>query len=563
MKNGAQQKTELPLREAFQLAFDHHRKGDLRQAAQIYRDILRVMPDHPEVLHLLGVISFQNGDYDTAIRLMGRAVEMNPKNENYYSNLGNAFKEKGENDAALKVYRKAVEIRPDFCEAWNNMGLVLNDMGRFRESRAAYRKAIDLKPDYAEAYKNLANALILRGKPEESLAAFRKALEIDPDCEGAVTGEARVFMGKGELKAAFQNLEKLLDAGTENVNVLIAYAGLAGRFQQAERAVRLLENYLQQKKVDTSVERRIRFRLGELYDTLGKYDLAFANYRQANQMNPRPFNAKAHSRFIEQLISVFPRGYEQKIVSSDRKIQLPVFIVGMPRSGTSLVEQILSVHPFVYGGGELATISRIVQDIRRRFGNSDAYPVRLGELRKEDMNQLADQYLEIVNDIADEKMLRVTDKMPQNFLHLGLISRLFPDCRIIHCIRDPRDTGLSIYFQYFLGAHSYAFDLKDIGLYYRQYERIMGHWRKVLPVPMLEIRYEVLVSNPERISRRIVEFLGLEWNDACLDFYKSKRTVSTASFQQVRQPVYQKSAGRWKYYRNYLKPMADVLNIPV
>jgi len=296
-----------------------------------------------------------------------------------------------------------------------------------------------------------------------------------------------------------------------------------------------------------------------LHDKKRDYDRAFAYYQKANALRPQNFDPKKHEEHISALIRAYPQNAEK--ITSDKDSRVPVFILGMPRSGTTLVEQILAAHPQIFGAGELPHISNMVSSLHKIIGHSQPYPNCISALTKPVLNALAATYLTEIRKFSSDS-LRITDKMPANFLHIGLISQLFPKAAIIHCTRDPRDTGLSVYFQNFLGSHTYSFDLESIGIYYRQYARLMRHWQDLPGISLLNVCYEELVENPEKISRQMLDFIGLDWNEVCLQFYQSERSVMTSSYQQVREPVYKHSAGRWKNYEKYLKPFADALYSP-
>jgi hypothetical protein len=237
----------------------------------------------------------------------------------------------------------------------------------------------------------------------------------------------------------------------------------------------------------------------------------------------------------------------------------PIFIVGMPRSGTSLMEQILAAHRNVYAAGELDTLFNITNKIKQEVGSDEAYPFYISKLNQENLDAMAGIYLKQLDDFSTQAEC-VTDKMPHNFYLVGLIQLLFPEARIIHCERDPVDTCLSIYFQDFSEEHKYAKDLFNIGTHYHQYQRLMNHWRQVLTIPILDVKYEDLVSDIEIVTRRVLKFCDLDWQESCLQFHKVNRTIDTASFDQVRQPLYTKSVQRWKHYEKYLDELKKGLN---
>jgi hypothetical protein len=297
-----------------------------------------------------------------------------------------------------------------------------------------------------------------------------------------------------------------------------------------------------------------------MLDDADRFDEAFARYAQANNLF-REWRAQAGERFdhdalrcrIETAVETFTPDFFSRKRGWGNNSELPVFIVGMPRSGTTLVEQICASHPAVFGAGELPDITRLwVALARGGAAPADGW-------QRHRIAQAADAYLEHLRLLGPSAM-RVTDKMPGNVYHLGLIAVLFPRARIILCRRDPRDTCLSCYFQWFPSSRLlYTYNLADCARQYLQTERLVAHWRNVLPLPMLEMQYEELVADQETQSRRLIDFLGLPWDPACLEFHKTRRTVTTASVWQVRQPMYSRSVGRWRNYEKHLRPLLDVL----
>jgi len=308
--------------------------------------------------------------------------------------------------------------------------------------------------------------------------------------------------------------------------------------------------------------RMLYFFAGELNDKVGNHDRAFEMYNQGNAISfgsdymPEVFEAR-----IDAAIRVFGKRGFPGLPRARHRIRRPILIVGMPRSGTSLLEQIIASHPRVAGAGECQDIMNMPGRMLRMSPSRTPYPDCVPDLTDDDMDQLVRDYDQTLARV-DPKADRVTDKMPHNFLHLGLINLLMPEARVIHIQRDPVDTCVSNYFQDFASSFlAYARDLAHLGHHYRQYERLMAHWRTVLDMPFMEVRYEDLVADQERVSRQVIDFVGLEWDDACLSFHKTKRTVSTASYAQVRNPIYTKSVERWRRYEKHLGPLLDALGI--
>jgi len=297
----------------------------------------------------------------------------------------------------------------------------------------------------------------------------------------------------------------------------------------------------------------------------GAFEEAFRHCDQGNaykgqllRLQGNTFQSGAHGNFVDRLIATFGTDYFQRVQGFGSGRPLPVFIVGMPRSGTSLVEQILASHPAVVGAGEIRNLKQLVAELPTELGSPADYPECLAGLDRPVSRRLAERYLQGLRSLGKGKP-RVTDKVPMNFHQLGLIATLWPRATIIHCRRDPRDVCWSCYFQNFREVY-FACDLRKLGAYYRQYERLMAHWRKVLPVRILDVCYEELVENLEQLSRDLVAFCGLPWDDACLRFHQTRRIVRTSSNLQVRRPVYKSSVGYWKNYETYLGPLLEALH---
>jgi hypothetical protein len=302
----------------------------------------------------------------------------------------------------------------------------------------------------------------------------------------------------------------------------------------------------------------LHFHLGHLYDRTGEYDRAFSHFRQGNNLVQSPYDSDEHHRLVSSLI----RAYDPASLATHPRATLPteqpIFIVGMPRSGTTLVEQILTSHPRVYGAGELDDLSQIAAALPRTLGSAEPYPRCLDTLTQAQVDALAQQHLAKLAALSGNAP-RVTDKMPLNFLNLGLIALLFPHARVIHCTRDPLDTCLSCYFCNFAGNLPYTYDLAHLGQFYKEYTRLMRHWKKVLPVRMREVSYEQLVADPEAQMRALVAFCGLDWDGNCLEFHNTERAVMTASDVQVRRPIYNSSVGLWRRYEKHLAPLLEAL----
>jgi tetratricopeptide (TPR) repeat protein len=410
-----------------------------------------------------------------------------------------------------------------------------------------------------DAHLGLASVLLTQGKPEAARESCDKALQLDPANIDAIALSAYIAKRMGDTEKAFRLLAPLVQRGVEQVNVSVTFATVSRDLSRQAKAIELMEKTLgSNPALSVTGRTNLHFNLGMLYDNTRQYDKAFYHYRQSNMLKPLTFDQADYARLIERIIAIHSPESMARMprarVHSDR----PIFIVGMVRSGTTLVEQILSSHPDVHGAGELPAITEITRTLPAFLGTADRYPECLPKLNQEAADVMARRYVDRLAQIAPQAK-RVTDKLPGNFMYLGLIELLFPGARVIHCMRDPVDTCLSAYFQDFSSNHPYAYGLSNLGAFYRGYLRLMAHWRKVIRLPQFEIKYEDLIADQERVTRSLVEFCGLEWDNCCLQFHETKRFVGTASNDQVNRPLYKQSVARWKNYEQYLGPLLAAL----
>jgi tetratricopeptide (TPR) repeat protein len=560
-------------------ALRHHQAGRLNEAERLYRHVLAAKPRHADSLHLLGVVAYQTRRYDLAVDLIGQSITITPNVAAYHSNLGNAFKDKGRLEEAIASYRAALELKPDYAEAHNNLGLALRDQGDLDEAAASYRAAIEHRPDYAnahnhlgialqelgqpgeaivhyrkaiaatpdfaEAYNNLGSALLKLGRSDEAIACYRQALALKPDYPDAYNNLGLALRRHGQFEAAFAAHEWALRLGFDRNASYYALSGCR-KFTQADRPL-LAEMTAAIDDARASAANRAmhRFALGKICDDLAEYEAAIHHFDAANRLEreKRQFDRLNFTASIDRSLTT-----KQLDTSGASASDLPIFIVGMPRSGTTLVEQILASHPKVAAGGE---IDFWLQWLDRA---DDAVPPSATR-----------DYLRVLAAIAPNAA-RVTDKVPYNFLHLGRLHRLFPNARIVHCRRNPIDTALSIYFTRFAPhtrfarMNDFAYDRGDIVFYYQEYRRLMAHWRVIIgPDRLIEIDYEHMVAEPEANVRRLLAFCGLDWDDACLAFHRTDRPIGTASAWQARQPIYRTSAERWRNYAPWLGELRALL----
>jgi len=580
-------------------------QGRLADAEACHRRALAIDPKSAAALNNLATTLREAGRIDEARDCARRAMAAAPKDPVICANAGTLFLETGSFGPAADAFARAAEAKPDVADYHEKMGLARYRAGRVAEAEQAFRRTLELAPDHAQARRWLAETLLTLECPEDARAEARAQLEGHPDDEqamvleavaawrsgdvagagevyrrvldrapantAALTGLAVVEASRGDIAAARAGYRRVLDVDPGNVD---AYGNLAmlGAGELTVADAERMAGLLRGGKLPDDQRAVLAFALAHFLAAAGERAAAFDWYRTGNlmrrahlQAGGHRFDAALHESFLDARQQVFTPAFFAARQGFGSDSERPVFIVGLPRSGTTLVEQILAAHGQVHGAGELRDMAiTALARLPALTGGEKTYPSCVQDLAPDAAGNLAEAYLARLAEMAamagKADARRVIDKMPFNYLHLGLIHLLFPNARIIHCRRDARDVGLSCFTTNFTDAHAWTTDLGEIAAYINGYERLMAHWRNVLPGGvMTEVRYEDLVADVEAESRRLVSFIGLRWRKACLDFHKAERVVTTASRAQVRQPIYARSVGRWKAYGDELAPLLDAL----
>jgi tetratricopeptide (TPR) repeat protein len=458
----------------------------------------------------------------------------------------------GQLKAAFDQFQECVRLQPAEAEYHFKLAASAERIGLQSWVEPHYRQAIHLNPNYAMAHKALAQIAVQSGDLSTALPHSQIALSLTPGDLDAVAIRVIVLTIDGQAQQAWELLSPYVDRCREVLQLAFAYAQLAPKIGHEQQASEMLRGLLQRRDLSPVARGRLAFAAAGLLDRAGRYDEAFALARTAKSLERRSFNSAAYTDLISRNIRYFTRERFRALPRASHASRRPVFIVGMPRSGTTLVEQILASHSSVSGAGELPLIADMIRTISNApWTERVMLPDCLDALTLQDANQFASQYLNALAPLGPNARY-VTDKMPLNFQALGLIQILFPGCHVIHCVRDPRDTCLSCYLTDFAVGNEFTFDLGQLAAFHRDYARMMEHWKKVLPMPMLEVRYEDVVADQKGQTRRMLEFLDLPWEEGCLQFNQNKRQVATASRDQVRKPIYASSVGRWKHYEKHI-----------
>jgi tetratricopeptide (TPR) repeat protein len=471
--------------------------------------------------------SLDAGDLHTAIEIYDLMIEKDPNNVQIYNNRGGALHSMKRYDEALSNYDHAIAIKSDYAILHYNRGHALLALKRYDEALASYDNAIFLEPDYAAAYHAKGVLLMNSGQMTDAEAMFKTALQLNPRSSSALYSLSTVRRFLTIDDPVVRKIQTALDDSTH-----------FGRDLDA-----------------------LYYALGKIYDDCGIYDQAFGYYRRANLLNNSKiiYNAYRVEQITQNIKEFFTAEFlsrQSKFGSSDES---PIFIVGMPRSGTTLMASILSNHPSIDTAGELTTIAESAARLPKMSDSDLPYPQVLQFISSDLATVLIQQYQKTLRNKTTAESKYVIDKYPLNFRYLGLIAVLFPKASVIHCTRHPLDTCLSNYFSRFTLDYDYSFDLQNIAHCYTEYLKVMEYWRNALPMRLIELRYEDMVADTEQTARLALQFLGLEWDARCLAPHTNRHAVETGSNWQVRQPVYDYAMGRWRNYEKHLAGLTGLI----
>lgn len=577
------------------LAMIEAQRGNFAAGLRHIEQALRVRPNTVDALINRGCMQSALGDDAGALATYKKALKLNPQSALTHSNISVVLRQQGQSEDALEHSDAALALAPNYADAWNNRGNVLCDLKRWQDALASYDRAIALQPALAQSHLGRGNALRRLSRYDEALTAYHRALTLKPGnaetlCNwGVALAELNRF---DAAEAKFRRAIALNPGFAEAYNNLGLILKIRGRLAEAREAIdqairlspattsyydnlgeiksfaagdphiaameRLAKNAV---ALPTSNRIHLHFALAKAYEHTARFEDAFRQLRAANALKRRQiaYDESATLARMERTSAVFTRAFITARRASGAPSPVPVFIVGMPRSGTTLIEQILASHPDVCGAGELGLFEQAARAVSNALGDTRRFPDATLAMSSKHFRTLATHYLDGLLRIAP-RASRIVDKMPGNFLFTGLIHLALPNAAIIHAVRDPIDTCVSCFSVHFTSGQPHTYDLAELGRYYRHYRDLMAHWHRVLPTGRLfEVRYEELVDDMESVARCLVTHCGLAWNARCLDFHRTERPVRTASAAQVRQPIYKSSVGRWRRYENLLGPLLSEL----
>jgi tetratricopeptide (TPR) repeat protein len=527
------------------------------EAVEWLHKCLDIVPDHRDAHRFLGRVLMALERFSEAAQCLRTIAEVEPDNGRVRTLLGKALLRIGELDEAETVLTLAIDIDHSQHEAHACLGEVQSALGLTEAPLRSYLTALRLRPNDLRYRCQLGFLLIKQGYLPKAEHCFRLVLRQEPYNLDAIAGLASVLTKMGDHVGAIALAEPMIETGVDHPDLAHIYAVICRKLGRANDAIPVLRRLLDRSR-PLQTRAQLNHALGELYESVGEHHAAFKAHKLANEIRPVLFDPDDFSGHVTELISVFDGVRFPLTPIADNPTRIPVLIVGMPRTGTTLVEQVLATHPNVMGAGELEELGMLARALPEIIGTQTPYPQCVEELDADVATHLSNWYTERMLTKAGDAT-RVTDKMPLNFLHLGLAGLLLPNTRVIHCRRAPMDTALSCYFMHFKDTHAFATDLQWLGRFYVEYERLMAHWASVTPLPILDVQYEEMVNYPDETMHRIVDFVGLPWNDSCTRFYDNDREVLTASSEQVRQPIYTTSIGRHKPYLAELREFCAVL----
>ncbi|WP_052632698.1 tetratricopeptide repeat-containing sulfotransferase family protein [Pseudoxanthomonas suwonensis] len=586
-----------PLAGILQQAFLLERNGDTASALELLRQAAAQAGGDAAVHGAVAQAAMRLGNPALALACMRQATELAPGDASVRFQYACLLAHEGENAQALAHFQAIAPQQPDNMQLWLLLGLALQRLGRHGEALQALRRARTLAPDHPRILEALAESEFHAGYPDDALPMWQALLQLRPDDTGVVLRSAETLNRLGRHREALELLQRASAKAPRAGDLWMALAqtaedlgdrdaaraayraalaqrpdwafpvsGLLGldRARADETLVAQARSLMARDDLPDPDRALVGYELGKVFDGRGQHADAMASWHQANAARRRMTGAGDIPTFERQIQRSLEALTRPRLAARSARWPgspdpRPLFIVGMPRSGTTLTEQILAAHPSGHGGGELPDIALIARRLPASAGPGQSWPDCIDAIADEALESAAERYLRAATRNAPAGALRLVDKAPLNFFHLGLIALLFPRARVVWCRRDPRDIAVSIYGENFSLEEKLATRLDDIGHYINLQTRLMRHWQAVLALPILELHYEELATRPEPQARRLIEFAGLPWDPACLEFHRSERGVQTPSRWQVKQPIYTRSIGRWRHYADHLAPLLEVL----
>ena len=542
----------------YNLAIAFNALGDTAEAEKNFRKAVSLAPQNFEALNSLAVILRRQGKLDDAVKKLKSTLQINPFYAEAHCNLGMTLQDMGEANQAWSSFSRAIEINPDMIEAHTGLAELSIDQGQFDAAMSHIKQALKTSPGYSEGHNTLGIVLNKQGKTADAIASFKHAAELSPNNAEALLNLGMTLEQSGDLPQAAESYQRAIKAKPDFSRARYLLAHLKSHTSSDDEIFAALSLF-QNEKTSAASKTDLAFALACGYESRQQYEDSFGYLQLGHQLKKQklPFDLPKEKRYFQSITEVFNEDFFDQHATHARPDQSVVFVVGMPRSGTSLTEQILASHSAVYGAGEQSLIAETRREIAKLTGRS--FPQNCSLLGESQMEILGLNYLSELKKRSPEAEI-ITDTNPMNFLYIGLITALLPNARIINCVRNPMDNCLSIFKHLLAEPHAYSHDLEDLGAYFNLYRNLMKHWHETLPGKIYDLPYETLVANSEDEIRKLLEFCGLPFEGNCLQFHKTARVVRTPSASQVRQPLYTDTINLWKRYALQLKPLQAILN---
>lgn len=535
------------------------KQGKLKEAKNYLKQAIAYDNQYSQAYLNLALVLNDLDEAQLALEMAHKGVALSSRSIDAYLILARVLREQSRLEEAEKIYQNVLNAEPDCFDALFGYGLTLELSDQIKNALQQYHKACHLDPKHLQCQIRMSNCYIrlLEFSKAESIA--RSILETDPDNARAMRNLGVCLQTRGDFEQATQVYRKALAIDPDLVEIMSHMTSIGG-YQASDDEVGNILSRIKRNNLPEEKKYYAHFSLGKIYDRRKEYDSAFEHFQKANEIRSQlqPFDMVGHIDYVDRIIRVFDDDlFTNKTEFGIDNRQL-VFIVGMPRSGSTLLEQILASHAEISAIGEHPEMLNIVRDLPTLIQTKEKAPECCHHLHREQSKIIAQRYIGSIpkNAIQSE---RVVDKMLGNFLRLGVIALLFPNARVIHSKRNPMDTCWSCFTQDFTHGLRFTNNLKHLGIFYNAYSKLMDHWHRVLPLPIKDVSYESLVENQESVARDVVSFSGLEWDDNCLNHHKTERNVATASFWQVRQPIYKKSVEKWRNYEPYLQDLVQII----
>jgi tetratricopeptide (TPR) repeat protein len=552
--------TKLNLQQVLEHILVLEAQGKAGEAEAAYKQILAQDSNCAPAWHGLGLLLLNKGDLKGAAEMVMKAVSIDPRQGVYQRNFGEMCRRLGMFEQAIVSGQAAVVLLPKDLDAHFNLALAYGDSGDYKNAIASYRKAIKINPKHGQSWNNLGAAFEASGHMADALKAYIKATKFDANNVQAHNNLGVAYIDRGNLTDAITSLNAAIAIKPDFVESHYNLSSLKKYASDDPHLLALESLYnLQHRFVDT-LKIRYNFAIGKAWEDTKQYDRAFAAYKEGNQLQHAllPVNESRNELIAEQILKIFTKDFFKKRQGWSQSKKTPIFIVGMPRSGTTLLEQILDSHASVHGAGELTYLNDAIYQVGG-LDSGQLFTEKVVEFSPDQIKKIASIYSKNLWALSPDCKF-ISDKMPANFLYIGLIHLAFPNAKIIHAMRDPIDTCFSCYARLFNDTMDIAYDLETLGRYYVMYRKVMAHWQKVLPAgTILDLSYEDMVADSEGQTRRILEYVGLPWDSKCLDFYKNERLVKTASLAQVNKPIYKTSVERWRNFAQHLHPLIELV----